>query len=397
MVKNLFSQEIIHTVKAGNLEKVKELIKEDKENLKIEDHNGYTAFHTAVISKKTDIAKYLADNGAEMSKPNKWNEYPIHHAVYMKSIELIKLFVEKKADLNIKNYRKDTPLDIANLIKHTEIIDFLMINGAVSSKLKTPLILKLSDKIYTITYDYGLHNNTLLCTGDKGNLIVDPAFIRTAYDLNKKIGEINKGEILYVINSHNHTDHVQANSCFPESILIRLDNLESLEKNEIITKIDKPIGKTDLHFKSYSEFDFDGEKIKIIPVPGTHSKYDIITYFSTSKVVYMGDLLLSESFPPLNRKIVEYLKIIDTTIDVFSDDTIFVPGHGKNLDKPGLIAYRKMLDKTIGIILKGKKRGKTISDLRKKRVLKEYESYNVLLDWFTTDFWIEVIHNNFNI
>ncbi len=397
MIKFTHSQEIIQAVKNGDTVKVKELINKNNENLRIEDRNGYTVFHVAVTYNKFEIAKFLAEQGADISKPNKWNEYPLHRAVVGGKIKFVKLFVESKADINVKNYRKDTPLDIAISKNYTELVDYLKKNGADSTILKVPKIQKLADNIYTITYDYGLYNNTLLCTGKNGNLIVDPAFSRTANDLNKEINKINKAEVLYIINSHNHGDHIQANDCFEKVYsLIKYENLSELDSKKIITRENKPIkGKTNLQFNNYYEFNFKGEKILIIPAPGTHSKHDIITYFSTSNVVYMGDLLLSESFPSLSRKIPEYLKILDTAIEVFPDDATFVPGHGKIFDKTGLIVYRKMLDDTKNIILNAKNNGKTVKEIKEERLLKDYETYNILLDWLTTDFWTETIYNNF--
>ena len=109
----------------------------------------------------------------------------------------------------------------------------------------------------------------------------------------------------------------------------------------------------------------------------------------------MGDLLLSESFPAVSRTTKAYLKILEKAIDVFPENSTFVSGHGKDLDHKGLNNYLKMLYTTIDLVKKGREAGKSVMDMRENRILKDYESYNTYLDWLTTDYWIEVVYNNF--
>ena len=51
-----------------------------------------------------------------------------------------------------------------------------------------------------------------------------------------------------------------------------------------------------------------------------------------------------------------------------------------------------MLVTTINIVKKAKKAGKTIEEIQKQRILKDYESYNTYLDWLTTDYWIDAVY-----
>ena len=96
-------------------------------------------------------------------------------------------------------------------------------------------------------------------------------------------------------------------------------------------------GKNKAVFDSFYVLNFSGEKIKLIPYPGVHSGHDMLTYFSTSGVVHMGDLLLSESFPAIGSSIKEYLAFLDKVINIFPAKTIFISGHGKEVDLKGVV------------------------------------------------------------
>jgi cyclase len=255
-------------------------------------------------------------------------------------------------------------------------------------------IRKFSGSVYRITFPYQLRTNIGLSTGTDGILLVDTGFEETVPQLKKVLEKMGQGKIKYIINTHHHDDHTQGNVIAgPGTRIIGLQDVKQLVSEGVLVKAKGPlVGKTGEKFDLYYTLDFNGEEIRFIPSPGTHSSSDMIIYFTRSGVVHMGDLLLSQSFPAVSRNIKKYLPILEKVIDIFPGDTVFLSGHGKDLSKKGVRDYYAMLVTTINIVKKAKKAGKTIKEMQRQRILKDYESYNTFLDWLTTDYWIDAVY-----
>jgi cyclase len=255
-------------------------------------------------------------------------------------------------------------------------------------------IRKFSGSVYRITFPYQLRTNIGLSTGTDGILLVDTGYEETVPQLKKVLEKMGQGKIKYIINTHHHDDHTQGNVIAgPGTRIIGLQDVKQLVSEGVLVKAKGPlVGKTGEKFDLYYTLDFNGEEIRFIPSPGTHSSSDMIIYFTRSGVVHMGDLLLSQSFPAVSRNIKKYLPILEKVIDIFPGDTVFLSGHGKDLSKKGVRDYYAMLVTTINIVKKAKKAGKTIKEMQRQRILKDYESYNTFLDWLTTDYWIDAVY-----
>ena len=253
---------------------------------------------------------------------------------------------------------------------------------------------KFSGSVYRITFPYQLRTNIGLSTGTDGILLVDTGFKETVPQLKKVLEKMGQGKIKYIINTHHHDDHTQGNVIAGLGTrIIGLQDVKQLVSGGVLVKAKGPmVGKTGKMFDLYYTLDFNGEEIRLIPSPGTHSSSDMIIYFTKSGVVHMGDLLLSQSFPAVSRNIKNYLPILEKVIDIFPGDTVFLSGHGKDLSKKGVRDYYAMLVTTINMVKKAKKAGKTIEEMQRQGILKDYESYNTFLDWLTTDYWIDAVY-----
>lgn len=109
----------------------------------------------------------------------------------------------------------------------------------------------------------------------------------------------------------------------------------------------------------------------------------------------MGDLLLTQSFPACGPMIKKYLEILDRTIEFFPPETKFISGHGRDCTMAEVKDYRQMLTDTINIVQMEMKAGKSVEDMKKEDVLKDYKSWGVFLEFLDTDYWITSIHDSF--
>ena len=249
-------------------------------------------------------------------------------------------------------------------------------------------VVQLSDRVYRVTLEYGLRPNTGVSAGPDGILLVDTGHQEVAADLLSAVNQIKDGNIRYIINTHPHGDHAGGNeTCGANAVIIGYDNLGQMVSEGVLRQGNGP--------KNFYSLNFNGEEIRVIPSPGAHSDKDLIVYFTDSGVVHMGDLLLTQSFPAVGSKIRKYLEILDWTARYFPQSIKFIGGHGRDYTMEDLRDYRKMLSDTIKIVQKEMKAGKSVEEIKKEDVLKDYESWGVFLEFLDTDYWITSIHDSF--
>jgi glyoxylase-like metal-dependent hydrolase (beta-lactamase superfamily II) len=258
-------------------------------------------------------------------------------------------------------------------------------------------VIQLSSQIYRVTFPYELQTNIGVSAGKDGILLVDTGFKQTAMELIYTVKNLCRKEIKYVINTHLHGDHVSGNIvCGKGATLIDGHNLDKCMSYGVVYPGNGELeGEKGIGFDTYFSLNFNGEKIQIIPYPGVHSDSDLLVYFSSSGVVHMGDLLLTQSFPAVGPKVKEYLDFIDKVIAVFPKDTKFIGGHGRDYTLKDVIDYNQMLKETIAKVRAGMAMGKTIDDLKKLNVLQDWESWGEFLSFLNTDYWIESIYKSY--
>jgi len=118
-----------------------------------------------------------------------------------------------------------------------------------------------------------------------------------------------------------------------------------------------------------------------------------VVHFTTSGVVCMGDLLLSQSCPAIDN-VAGYMELLDKVIDVFPAATRFVSGHGRDLTLEELKRYRDALAEMIGIVKKNHAAGKTADEMIRADILKAYKPDYSQLDWLGPDTWIVSVVRN---
>ncbi len=257
-------------------------------------------------------------------------------------------------------------------------------------------VAKLSDHVYRIMLDFGLRPNQVLSAGGDGLLLVDTGHKDAAAHLQKALQEYGPSDLRYIINTHSHHDHAGANDISQDNtLIIGYPNLLRMAKEGVLTAGEGPIlGRNGVVFPNYFRLDFNEEEIWILPHPGVHSDHDILVYFTRSKVVHMGDLLLSQSFPAVGPKVRAYIRVLDMALEAFPQDVTFVSGHGKELSHAGVRDYKQMLLDTVEIVKAGKQSGKSIEDLKREDVLAEYKDWAFYLEFLDTDYWIEAVYNS---
>jgi len=274
---------------------------------------------------------------------------------------------------------------------------FFASNTALAKDTEEATVTHLAEHIYRVSFPYSLRTNIGVSVGPDGILLVDTGFKETAEALDTVIHKLGSGDVVYIINTHLHGDHVSGNwICGKNATLVDFENLEECMSYGFVFPGNGDLeGKLEEAFGTYYSINFNGEKIQIIPSPNIHSDADILIYFSKSGVMHMGDLLLTQSFPAVGSRVKEYMNFLDKIVDIFPPGTKFIAGHGRDFTMDDLKDYRQMLQSTIGIVQEEMKAGKSLEQIKKAQVLKRWESWGEFLTFLNCDVWIEFIFTSY--
>ncbi len=182
-----------------------------------------------------------------------------------------------------------------------------------------------------------LSTNTYIIFGkDKNAAIIDPA-----EDTNRIIQEVEDLDlnILYIINTHCHPDHVSGNKAIYEkyscSLLAHEKEVSRLEDktNHLSMYLGiKGNQPTIDHFIKDGDFIEIGEiKLKVIETPG-HTEGSISLYEEKSKVLFSGDTLFQRSVGRTDLPGGNVQVLLESLHKLFAlpDNVDVYPGHSNN-------------------------------------------------------------------
>ena len=94
----------------GDVKSVQRLINSGQSVNARHGGRGSTALNTAAVFGKTEVARWLIENGADITIPNQDGNTTLHIASFFANEELVALLLSKGASPKAKNGRGDTPL-----------------------------------------------------------------------------------------------------------------------------------------------------------------------------------------------------------------------------------------------------------------------------------------------
>ncbi|MEM4966427.1 MAG: MBL fold metallo-hydrolase [Sulfolobales archaeon] len=219
---------------------------------------------------------------------------------------------------------------------------------------------RISDNVYAFIQPNGdwFLSNAGVIIGKEYAIVVDSltnekmtrAFI-------SEIRKITQKPIRYLINTHEHEDHLWTNHLFTGAITICHTNC----RKKVIER--KRMGGTNpyeklfrLDFSGYAytpqdmtidkemSIFLDDEEVRLVYVGYAHTTSDIYVYLPSQRITFAGDLLFSPPCTPfaLMGNIEGYIQAIDQLASLDSD--VFVPGHGEiSYDRKALYESRDYL------------------------------------------------------
>ncbi len=188
-----------------------------------------------------------------------------------------------------------------------------------------------------------------MSVGEDGIILIDDQFAPLSEKIMAAIRSVSDAPIRFLINTHVHDDHVGGNVFFAERgamILaherVRLRMMEGIRGNPPLAREAWPV----LTFNDPITLHFNGEDVRVFPVPPAHTDGDSYVHFTGTNVLHLGDVFRTTSYPNIDvgnggtyQGTVDALQI---AIDLAGPDTLLIPGHGAVSTREAAIELRDL-------------------------------------------------------
>ncbi|MEM6500491.1 MAG: MBL fold metallo-hydrolase [Cyanobacteria bacterium P01_C01_bin.89] len=231
-------------------------------------------------------------------------------------------------------------------------------------------VIPVRGNIYVIAGTNGAGNIGVV-TGEIGPILIDSQVPGVTNDLQTVILNAFNRRPGMLINTHWHFDHTGGNAVLGETglTIVAHENARvRMAAGQVIESLNRTIPPAPeialpaVTFTDSMTFHVNDEVIEAFHVRNAHTDGDIVIHFKNSDVIHMGDLVFNGLYPFIDvssgGSINGMIAGVDQILEIASNDTKLIPGHGPLLTRAELVDYRTMLitvrDRMAAAIAKGK-------------------------------------------
>ncbi len=258
-----------------------------------------------------------------------------------------------------------------------------------------PVMEKFSANIFKVNAPFALRTNSLIIKNNDTALVVDPGMMGCNFIIEKALAGLGIKKVDVILNTHLHGDHTSGNSIAKDAKLISYKTIHSLVRSGYVKEGDLTFSTEKGELASvYYTYDYRGEKLVFIPSPDMHSNDDMLIYIPGRKILLMGDLLLSESFPAVGSNVSKYLGFMGGILQVVPDDVRFIGGHGRSLNFKEIKNYYDELQANYDYISKEVNAGKTDGEIMNTPEFKSIKKTGNFLTWLNEKYWLRAVRKS---
>ena len=276
---------------------------------------------------------------------------------------------------------------------------FVMLASVATAQDRRVTTTRLTEKLYLLSTDQANYStNTLAFVGPDGVLIVDTQTRENAPALKAAVDALGRGTPRYIINTHRHIEHVGGNAIFgAEPVVIAHALLPAkLRSRSFLFEEFPPATFPDITVADSLTLFFNGERIRIVALPGSHDDNELMVHFTESKVVHLSSLVNGFNFPSVDEDgdALRFPELAERAMALLPGDVAVISGHNaRGEHRAGtwsdLQAYRDMMARCIEIVRNGLAQGKDVAALQRDSVLRQYASY--ARSYVSANDWIETL------
>jgi len=243
---------------------------------------------------------------------------------------------------------------------------------------------KLADTVYMLV---GAGGNLGLSVGEDAVFLVDDQFAPLTPRIEAAIAKLTPKPVKFVLNTHWHFDHTGGNENLGKagSVIVAHENVRKrmsvenfIEFLGMKTKPDPRIALPVVTFTSDVTFHLNGDEIYVQHAPSAHTDGDAIVHYRKSDVVHMGDIMFNKLYPFIDTSsggtVEGVIAAVDRVLQVTSERTKIIPGHGPLATRADLQTYRNMLATISGRIGEQLRAGRTLEQVAASKPTAEFDA-----------------------
>lgn len=218
--------------------------------------------------------------------------------------------------------------------------------------------------------------NIVASAGDDGIVMVDTCGpTKVAEQLQAAVKRLSEKPFRFVIDTHAHGDHTGANMFFQKlAPVIAHANVRKRMAAGNEKTGDKPRDPEALPaviFDSEMILHLNGEEIRLLHLPPSHTDGDVVVFFQKANVVCMGDEFMSPAASFGDRhyggSMLGLIAALELVLPQIPADAKIIPGHGKVSTRADVVRGLEVLKQMKAAVEAGVKSGKTLEQLQAER------------------------------
>ncbi|HSE08668.1 MAG TPA: MBL fold metallo-hydrolase [Nocardioidaceae bacterium] len=199
--------------------------------------------------------------------------------------------------------------------------------------------------------------NVGLVGGTRGLVVIDThASSIAARAVIERIRDLRMGEVVAVVNTHAHWDHVLGNATFVEEYdgppVVAHEETARTLRDAGGSILDAVASMTDITgtsvfvpddpFSSARVIDLGDRLLEVVHPGRGHTGGDAIISVADAGVLYAGDLVEESAAPSFGDDCypLEWPVALDLMVGLLSEDSVVVPGHGLPVDRDFVMDQR---------------------------------------------------------
>jgi len=213
---------------------------------------------------------------------------------------------------------------------------------------------RVRDNVYCV---YGSGGNVGVIVGDDHLILIDGQYERSLPGLIEAVKTIADKPIKYLINTHHHGDHTDANRALSVQVqgIIAHANVRARLENEQAGREaarrgglpDMLLGQSQTNMQSMMTLVLGTQDLHVAHFGAAHTDGDIAIGIPSAKVIHLGDLLFLERLPFIDTgsggTFDGLTEVIGHILSWLPEDSLVIPGHGPVCDKKELARHHTFL------------------------------------------------------